>query len=425
MSLTFTPAGCRLQALQEAADSVLTPRWQTQASTHQQPQRSGSFYLQPQAGIHEQPETGTHMQPPDTFSFSQQPAAALSSSQQPTAPFSFSQHPTAPFLSSQQPQQPLASDLQPQTDPRQQPQQPFSSSLQFQAAHDTDFQLAGGDRHQNLSMPVLPSKPSSDAAAADISSDQAAADHAADVKFAAGHMRSHEIGSSRSISNGKTAEQDAVAAVGGAGTFDTEVQQLGTSQGDAHDCAEAGPGRARGDVPLSVDSSSSSSSSGDDSCLSQAELQQTSVADSAPAQGQSVRSSRQGDTCSADKPLGSPVAVTDGRVLKPHNFADAAAAAGVDTADGAQPRVAGHAVEASKKSAGHAGRAVGLVGPTSPAHVASSLDVMIKTGHVVRSSCLDHALLVQFVAQTYSPHLIVDTCMQVQPGRHWSLQGLP
>ena len=326
--LTVCLSAYRLQVLQEAADSVLTPRWQTQT----------------------QVQTGVSQRQP-----------------------------------------------------------PFSSSLQFQAAHDADFcQPSHVDSHQN--QPLLNSslKSSADADIAEqLRPDSVDADHAADVEFALHYMRAHEMSSSRIVSDSddRAANTDNHRA---ATYSDADDCRTGSLAPDGADAAEQ-PGSAsahRNNMAVLSFSSSSNNSSIDDMCAVQAGSQQQLLP--APAQplampvnskdkvpedssgsnrhvayaGQSS-SLQESWSASAQMPAmpanSSKVAgahssqprfeaVAEGRVLRPHNTADVA--------------FGNHA--AFMVGEKHVERAVGLVEPASHAPSVPSLDIMIKTGNVVR-----------------------------------------
>lgn len=291
--LLLTLACCRLQALQAAADSVLTPRWQTELGTrqvHQHPFRSS---LQYQAA--QDTEVGIH-------------------------------------------------------------QQPFSSSLQFQAAHDTDFhQQLDGDTLHRSARPDTAVSPAHAATVDPVSHNQVNqvdAAHAADVEFAAIYMRNHEMDSSRHVD---CSDFRGAAASSSSGSSRMTQNKISPAVGNSQNGLES---RMDSMAVHSVSSSSSNSTSSSDIGAASAHHSHGS---SSP-----VAHSSRSDTHAADEAR----PATIGRVLGPRNAVDVAVRGSAAT-------------EAPSKHVSHAERAVGLVEPTAYTGTAPSLDIMIKTGHVV------------------------------------------
>lgn len=318
-------------------------------------------------------------------------------------------------------------------------QLPFSFSLKFQAAHDTDFsQPSHVDNHEH--QPELNSslKSSADAATADtFSPDYIDADHAADVEYALRHMRSHEMSSSRDISdsNNRVAERDDNSA---AAYSDAESSRTGSNA--SHDTGAPGHSDSaqRADMAVlsvSSGSSSSSNSSIDDmhavqghsqqqclptfsqplalpTCSNQVAGDSSGSSGGATSAGQlsalpqsltasarllamPTHSSKVAAACSGKPGSAYIVDAAEGHVLRPHNAAegqvphDAAAVAEgrvLRPHNAAAVAVGRHAAPMTTKK--HVERAVGLVEPAKHATSVPSLDIMIKTGNVVRQSCL-------------------------------------
>lgn len=223
---------------------------------------------------------------------------------------------------------------------QQQLQQPFSSSLLFQAAHGTDFQQPSAEdtvcKRTESEMQAA-----AHAAATDkMLSDHSDAEHAADVEFAARFMRCHELDTSRKndSSNVHAAESHSDTAAG-----------------------QHAPGPAcANDVATGYKASSSS---------------QGSIGPAKPPQDFSVPerdTSLEGVGGATNPRL---TAAADGRVLTPRNAADV-------------PQSGSAASQTLRKHAGYADRAVGLVEPVDRCRAGPSVDVLIKTGHVV--SLLQH-----------------------------------